>query len=166
MAVGEFLQPHEVLARSDRALWIGGRGNEHRNGSGQRRVVERVQIRQESVGERGRQVDQFATGGAGARAIGRIKRVGHQDRGPAPARANITGGGDRCEKQPLAAAAQHQDFAFGIDRPRQVEPGGQPVCGGVPERFDALGKGIAAEFSDVFRQDRPDKIRDRVLRLA
>ena len=165
MAVGEFLQPREVVARSDRALRIGGRGDEHRNGSGQRRIVERVQIRQESVGERGRQVDQFATGGAGARAIGWIKRVGHQDRGFSPARADITGSGDRGKKQPFAAAVQHQDFALGIDRARQVEPGGQPVCGGAPEWFDALGKGIAAEISDVFRQYRPDEVRHRVLRF-
>jgi hypothetical protein len=36
----------------------------------------------------------------------------------------------------------------------------------MPERLDALGKGIAAEIANVFRQDRPDKIRHRVLRLA
>jgi hypothetical protein len=114
--VGEFLQADEVVARGDGALRIGGRGDEHRDGPGQRRVIERIEIGQKSVGERGRQVDRFATGGAGARAIGRIKRVGHQDRGPALARANISGGGDRREKQPFAAAAQHQDFSLGIDR--------------------------------------------------
>ena len=145
---------------------IGGRGDEDRNRPGQRRVVERIEIRQESVGERGRQVDRFAAGGAGAGAVGRIKRIGHQDRGPALARADIAGGGDRREEQPLAAAAQHQNFALGIDRPRQVEPGGQPVRGRAPERLDALGEGIATEIGDVFCQHRPDKVRDRVLRLA
>ena len=43
-------------------------------------VVERVEIRQESVGKRGRQIDRLATRGAGARAICRIKWIGHQYR--------------------------------------------------------------------------------------
>jgi hypothetical protein len=98
VAVGELLQPGEVVARGDRALWIGRRGNEDRNGPGERCVVERVEVGQKSVGEGGRQVDGLATGRPGSGAIGRIERVGHQDRRFASARAGIAGSRDGREK--------------------------------------------------------------------
>jgi hypothetical protein len=164
--VRKLLQTGKVVARGDRALRIGRGGDEHRHGPGQRRFVERVEIRQKSVGEGGRQVDRLATGCAGSGAIGRIERVGHQDRRLAPPRPDVAGGRDRREKQPFPAAVQHQDFALGIDRPWQVEPGRQPVRGRPPERLDALGEGIAPEIGDVFCKDGPDKVRDRVLRFA
>ena len=51
VAVGELLQPGEIVARGDRALRIGGRGDEDRHRARQRRLVERVEIGQESVGD-------------------------------------------------------------------------------------------------------------------
>ena len=72
----------------------------------------------------------------------------------------------RREKQPLAAAVEHQKLGFGIDRPRQVEPGGKPVRGGAPERLDAFGNRIAAEIGDMLGQYRSDESRHGVLRLA
>ena len=80
--------------------------------------------------------------------------------------ADIARGGDRGEKQSLAAAVQHQDLGFGIDRPRQVEPGREPVRGRAAERLDALGERIAPEIGDVLCQYRADKVRHRVLRFA
>ena len=165
-AVGELLQPAEILSRCHRALRIGRRGDVDRNGSRQRGVVERVEIRQKSVGERGRQIDRFAARRAGAGGIGRIERIRYQDRRSALALADIARRGERGKKQPLAAAVQHQQLGFGIDRPRQVEPGGKPVGGGPAERLDALGDGITAEIGDVLCQHRTDKGRHRMLRLA
>ena len=80
--------------------------------------------------------------------------------------ADIACGGDRGEEQALAAAVQHQNFAFGIDGAGQMEAGRKPACGRPPERLDALGDGIAAEIGDMFGQHRADKVWNGMLRLA
>ena len=164
--VGQLFQAAEIFLGGHRALRICRRGEVDRDGAGERRLVERVEIRQKSVGQRGRQIDGLAVRGAGAGRIGRIKRIGHQDRGFAAASADIARRGDRGEKQAFAAAVQHQNFAVGIDGPGQVEPAGKPVRRRPPERLDALGDGIAAEIADVLGQHRADKPRHRMLRLA
>ena len=151
------LQAAEIIPRRHRALRIGRRGDVDRHRSRQRGFIERVEIGQESVGERGRQIDRLAARGTRAGAIGRIERIGHQDRRPALALADIARGGERREKQPFAAAVEHQKFGLGIDRARQLEPAGEPVCRRPPERLDALGDRIAAEFGDVFGQHRTDE---------
>ena len=147
-------------------MWIGRRGDVDRHRSCQRGVIERIEVGQESVGARGRQIDLFAARGACAGAIGRIKRIGHQDGRPAPAFADIARGGDSREKQTLAAAVQHQNFGFGIDSSRQVKSCRKPVRSRPPERLDAPGDRIATEFDRVFGQHRADKAGHRVLRLA
>ena len=145
---------------------IGRRGDVDRDRSRQRGLIERIEIGQKSVGERGRQIDRLAARGARAGGVSRIERIGHQDRRLALALADIARRGEGGEKQPLAAAVQHQNLAFGIDRARQPETGGKPVRGRPAERLDALGDGIAAEIGDVFGQYRADKGGHRVLRLA
>ncbi len=166
MAIGELFQPREVGARGDRALRIGGRGQEERHGARQRRLVDRIKIGQEAVAQRGRQIDLLAAGRAGAGAIGGVERIRHQDRRPALARRDVTGRSDRGEEQPLAAAVQHHHLALRIDRARQLEPASQPGRDGAAKRLDALGHRVAAELGGVFRQHRPDEVRHRVLRLA
>ena len=165
-AVGELLEPHKIVARGDRALRVGGRGDEHRDGTRQQRIVERIEIGQEPVGERGRQVDVLAAGGAGAGAIGGVERIRHQDRRPALAIADMARGGDGGEEQAFAAAVEHQHLGLGIDRAGQGKPARQPVRGRVAERLNALGQRIAAEIGDVLCQHRADEIGHRVLRFA
>jgi hypothetical protein len=164
--VGELLEAAEIAAGRHRALRVGRRGDVDRDGSGQRGVVERVEVGQKSIGQRGRQIDRLAPRGAGAGGICRIERIGNQDRRPAAALADIAGCRQRREKQALAAAVQHQKLGFGIDGARQIEPGRKPVRGRAAERFDSLRNGIAAEIGDVVGQNRADKVRHRVLRFA
>ncbi len=164
--IGERLQAGEIASRGHGSLRIRRRGDEDRHRSRQSGVIQRIEVGEKSVGERGRQIDLLATRRAGAGAIGRIKRIRHQDRRPACTLADIARRRDRREKQALAAAVQHQKLGLGIWRPRQVEPGGKPVRRRPPERFNALGNGITAEFGGVFGQHRADKARHRVLRLA
>src|SRR5450631_912880 len=164
--IGEPLQTCKIAARGHRALRICRRGDEDRDGSRQRGVVERIEVGEKSVGERGRQINRLAARRARAGRVSGIKRVRYQDRRSALAFAGITGGSERGEKQALAAAVEHQKLGLWIYPPRQVEPGGKPVRSRPPERLDALGDGIAAEIADVFGQNRADKGRYRVLRLA
>ena len=164
--IGELLQAAEIFAWCDGALRIGWRGDVDRHRSCQRGVIERIEVGQESVGARGRQIDLFAARGACAGAIGRIKRIGHQDGRPAPAFADIARSGDGREKQALPAAVQHQNFGFGIDSSRQVKSCRKPVRSRPSERLDAPGDRIATEFDRVFGQHRADKAGHRVLRLA
>ena len=100
VTVGELLQLRVVVARGDRALRIGRRGEEDCHRSRQRRLVERVEIRQEAVGARRRQIDRLAISGPRAGGIGRIERIRDQKRGFAFARADVTGGGDCSEENP------------------------------------------------------------------
>ena len=116
VAVGELLQPREIIARGDRALRIGGRGQIERHRARQRRFVDGIEIGQEAVFDGGRQVDRLAGRGAGAGAIDRIERVRHQDGGLAGARADIARGRDRGEEQPLAAAIEDENLALGVER--------------------------------------------------
>jgi hypothetical protein len=147
-------------------LGIGRRGDEDRHRPRQQRLVQRIEVGQKSVGDGGRQIDLLAARGAGAGAISRIERVRHQDCRPAAAWADIAGRGDRGKKQALAAAVQDQNFAPGIDRPRQLEPGREPVRRRHAERLDAFCQRIAAEFGDMLCKHRPDEIRHGMLRLA
>ncbi len=145
---------------------IGGRGDVHRHGSRQSRFVERVEVRQKSVGDGGRKIDRFAAGGAGARAIGRIEGIGHQNGRFALAVSGQANSGLRREEKSFAAAAEHQQFGLGVDGPGQVETPGQPAGCGTPEGLDALGDRVAAEVGNVFGQHRADERRHGVLRLA
>ena len=164
--VGELFQTAEIFPRRHGALRVCRRSDVDCDRSRQRGVIERIEVGEESIGQRGRQIDRFAACGTRPGRVSRIKRIRYQDRGPAPALADVARRGECCEKQALAASVQHQKLGFRIDRPRQLEPGGKPARGCPPERFDALGDGIAAEVGDVLGQHRADKGRNRVLRLA
>ena len=80
VTIGERLQSCKIVARGDRALRIGRRGQIDRDGAGERRRVERVEIGQKTGCRGGGQKDRLAAGGAGAGAIGRVERIGQQDR--------------------------------------------------------------------------------------
>jgi hypothetical protein len=136
------------------------------DGAGEQRVVERVEVRQEAVFRRRRQVDWFAVGRDRAGRIDGVERIRDQDRRLAGARLDEPLGRDRRQKQALAGTAEDQHLARRVDRARQpvasVDPGRRCLA----EARDAFVGWIAAEFRDMRLQHRPDERRDRVLRLA
>jgi hypothetical protein len=165
-AIGQLFQADEIIPRSYRTLRIGRRRKIDRHRSRQGLVIERVEVWKKSVCRRGRKINRLAAGGVGAGAIGRIKRIGQQDRRRAPALRDVTGGGDGGEEQTLAAAIEHQNFGLGIDRAGKAEPCSQPVCGGAAERLDTFGDGVTAEIGGVFGQHRADEAGHGMLRFA
>ena len=108
-------------------------------------LVERVEIGQEAALARRRQIDRLAFGGERAGGIGRIERIWNQHRRLAGAARHPALGGDRCEKQTLARAVEHQHFAFRIDRARQLVAAAEPGGDRLAEWFDALVGRVAAE---------------------
>src|SRR6185312_4485699 len=108
-------QAREVVARGDCSLRVGGGGEIDRDRPRQRGLIERIEVGQKSVGARGGEENRLAICGAGPGAIGWVERVWHQNGGRALARRDIAGGGDRREKQSLAAAVQRQNLGLGID---------------------------------------------------
>ena len=170
MAAGEAAERLEIAAIRHRALRIGRRGEVAGDGARQQRLVERGEIGQEVGRARCRQVDRLATCGQGAGRISRVERVGDQHRGQSSRLAGARGdpalGGDGGEKQALARAVEHQDFAVGIERARQRVAAAEPGRDRAAEFLDALVGRIAAEVIQVRGQHRPDKSGNRVLRLA
>ncbi len=156
----------EIGAGGDRALRVRRRGDVERDRAREQRVVERVEIGQEGAFPCRRQIDRLAIGGERAGAIGGIERIGDQHGRLAGARLDPALGGDGGEKQALARAVEHQDFAVGVDRPRQFVAAAEPLRDRAAERLAAFVGRIAAEFVKMRGDLRADERRDRVLRLA
>jgi len=166
VAPGETHQAREIGELGDRALRIRGRGDEESDGAREQLLGERVEIGKKTGGGGGRQVDRLAVGRYRARGVGGVERVGDEHRGPAAAPADETRGGDGGEKQSLARAVEHENFARGIDRPWQREAAPEPVGGGPAEVVEPLVHGVAAELVDMGREDGGDEGRNGMLRLA
>ena len=115
---------------------------------------------------RRRQIDRLAIGGDRAGRISGIERIGDEHGRPAGARRHPVLGGERGEKQSFARAVEHQHFGRRIDRALERVAAAEPLRDGCAELVEALVGRIAAEFVDMGGDHRPDKRRDRMLRLA
>ena len=156
----------EINAIGNGALRIRRRRDVAGDRAREQRVVERVEIGQETTFARRRQIDRLAVGGERAGGIGRVKRIGDQHRRLASATRDPTPGGNGREEQALARAVEHQHFAFRIDRPRELVAAAEPGCDRAAERLDAFVGRVAAEIREMRSECRTHKGRYRVLRLA
>ena len=94
---------------------IGRRRQIERNCAIERLSRDLVEVGKKTVLARGREKHSLASSRARSCGISRIKWIRHQDRRRAFAWADITRGSDGCEKQPLAAAVENENFAIWID---------------------------------------------------
>ena len=151
----------EIGQIGNRALRVGGRGDEESDRAREQVLGQRVEIGQKAGRRGGRQIDRLAIGRDGAGGIGGIERIGDQHGRAAAAAADEARRRDGGEKQPLARAVEHQDFVRRIDRARQREAPPEPAGGGRAKRVEALVHGIAAELVDMGGEDRADERRHR-----
>jgi len=162
----ELRQIFEIGVARHRTLRIRGRSEVHRHRALEQSFVERVQIGQETVLARRRQIDRLAAGGECAGRIGRIERVGDQHGGLTGARGDPARRGNGRKKQAFARAVEHEHFRFRIDGARQLEALAEPGGDRLAERLGALVRRITAEVGNVGGQHRRDEIGHGVLRLA
>ena len=155
----------EIAAIGHGALRVRGRGEIAGDGALEQRLVERVEIGQEAVGARGRQIDRLAAGGERAGGVSCIERIGDEHRRLAGTGLDPALGGDGGEEQTLARAVEHEHFGFGVDRARQLVAAAEPGCDRAAERLDALVGRVATEVCKMLADHRPDEGRDRMLRL-
>ena len=166
VAARERGQPLEIGAVGDRALRIGRRREEHRDGARKQRGIERVEIGKKSALPGRRHVDDLAVGRVGACRIGRVERVRHQDRRPPGAVRDVALRGDRAEKQAFARAVEHEHLAVGIGDAGEAVAPRRPFRRRAAKLRGAFVARIAAELLDVGGDHGADEIGHRVLGLA
>ena len=159
-------EPRQIGGVRDGALRVRGRGEIEHDRAREQIVRQRIEIGKKAVLRGRRQIDGFAVGGAGAGGVSGVKRIGNEDRRLAFASADIAARGDGAEEQAFARAVEHDDLVFGIERARQGVAARQPFPDGAAEILVALVGRVAAEFGEVLLQNRADKGRHRMLRLA
>ena len=159
-------KPRQIGEIGDRALRVGRRGEIHRDRARAQRFVEAVEVGHERIGGGRREIDRLAVDRFRRRGVRHVERIGDQDRRLPGARADPALRRDGGEEQALARAAEHDDFVFRIERAFEAVAPAEPIDRRATKLLGAFAERVAAEPREMRRQHRPDKGRNRMLRLA